>query len=731
MRNEQSTERSLTPVSGQQLAHLLETLPHAFFVLDAHGTILYANATAARSAGKIAQKLPGKTFWKCAPQFVTTTLYQAVMQAQRTRQPLQITYHSPVTQNWLSAQLSPTDEGLALFFHEESEPVQTQHSAGRNEQMYHELLESFADGVLILTPEGLILDINQRPLVDSQVSREEVVGTSFIDFPAWSYDPLLQQQLRAAIEQAKRGEVAHLEIRIHPVPEMTLDIAMVITSHRAANQQIEYLICAGRDITERKRVEEEQRTLIDTIPHFIWIMNPDGSAEYGNRRWVDYSARSPAELQGDGWMQSLHPDDRSHVLQVWQHSVRTGEPYEVEHRMMNGSTGVYRWFLARGMPLKDAQGKILRWLGTCTDIDDQKRVEEALRLSQERVNVLMNSSIIGIFIAEDEQVVEANDTYLRMTGYTREDLQAGNVNWFRMTPPEYVAQTQCAHQELIASQHVMRYEKEYLCKDGSRLPVVVGGVALQSEPLVVIGFVLDNSARHELEQRKDDFISMASHELKTPLTALKLQTQLIKVHLARQGQHETLADLTKIEESARRLERLLQDLLDVSRMQAGGLEYSHETVDLYQLLRELATTLQQVHPTHSIVVRGVPALTLLGDRGRLEQVFTNLITNAIKYSPQAQLVEIDMGAAAETVVVRVRDHGIGIPPEQRQKIFERFYRATEARQKKLPGLGMGLHIALEIVKHHGGTIAVDGAPGQGSVFQVTLPVRGDCSTPCL
>src|SRR5262249_26791043 len=153
----------------------------------------------------------------------------------------------------------------------------------------------------------------------------------------------------------------------------------------------------------------------------------------------------------------------------------------------------------------------------------------------------------GIAIIEGEQIVDANDTFLCMTGYTREDLRAGQMNVMHMTAPEYLARTVEAHQELATQQSMTPYEKEYVCKDGRRLPVLVCGVAFHHHPLQAINFVLDNSARKELEQRKDDFISMASHELRTPLTAVKLQTQLVRRRLEKHAQHKAATELSRVE----------------------------------------------------------------------------------------------------------------------------------------------------------------------------------------
>ncbi|GHO60321.1 PAS domain-containing protein [Ktedonobacter robiniae] len=490
------------------------------------------------------------------------------------------------------------------------------------------------------------------------------------------------------------------------------------------------------DIEDQKRIEERIkeseerfRVLAETVPQLVWTIQPDGTAMYFNQRYYNYTGASPEQALGHGWSQFLHPDDSEQVLALRRHLLATGEPYEIEYRLRDGKTGNYRWFLARAMPMHDEAGQIVKWFGTSTDIEDQKRIEEILRQSQERVNALMKSKLIGITITEGEQIVDANDTFLRMTGYTCEDLRAGRMNLMHMTAPEDLARTRQAHQELAVQQSMTPYEKEYVCQDGSRLPVLVCGVIFQHSPLQAINFVLDNSARKELEQRKDDFINMASHELKTPLTTLKMQTQLVRKRLEKQTHHEAAALLSRVEGPVKQLERLVGELLDVSKIQAGRLEYIRETVDLDALLHEVADTMQQLSPTHTIVVRGATSCTLVGDKDRLRQVFTNLLSNAIKYSPGAETLEMDLSASPETVTIRVRDHGLGIPREQCDKIFDRFYRVTDLSRRAIPGLGMGLYIVAEIVKAHGGTITVDSVVGKGSTFTVTLPTRTSLSSP--
>ncbi|GHO47705.1 PAS domain S-box protein [Ktedonospora formicarum] len=724
MSNTEQTQR-VTPASSGTLLPLLETLPGALFVVNDAAMIVYANASTQALLGVTREDVLGKPLWRGAPQLVSTALYQAVQQTRQTQAPSEVEYVSPMTRTWLHVQLAPTMGGLMVQVHQGRAAARRGAPVPQGKRLSIEDLNGLYSRIGVLTPEGIVLEINEDPLAEAGVRREEVIGQPLAEARWWSCTPASQEQLCAAIARASKGETVRFETVISPREGLDRHLEIAITPHRDADHHIAYLIIAGIDITERKRAEAEIHSLIDTIPQLVWTMRPDDSHYSCNQRWHDYTGMSPEEAQGEGWMQCLHPEDRQRVRSAWQHAVQTGGVYETELRLRLHTTGEYRWFLARALPVRDERGQIIKWFGTNTDIEEQKQAEEALRQSQERASVLMNSNIIGINIIEGEQIVDANDTFLRMTGYSREDLCKGRMNWLHMTAPDDLARTLEAHQELVTQQSLTPYEKEYVCKDGSCLPVLVGGIILEHHPHQAIGFVLDNSARKELEQRKDDFISMASHELRNPLTALKLHTTLLHRQLAKQGLQGSAPTLSSMETQINKVTRLVEELLDVSKIQAGRLEYVWETADLDALLREITNTMQQTHPSHRILVRGAVQTSLMADRDRLGQVFINLLSNAVKYSPSAEAVEMDLSASAESVTIRVQDHGLGIPREQRDKIFERFYRTADPKQRAIPGLGMGLYIVAEIVKRHKGTITVDSAVGKGSTFTVTLPKKRD------
>jgi PAS domain S-box-containing protein len=239
----------------------------------------------------------------------------------------------------------------------------------------------------------------------------------------------------------------------------------------------------------------------------------------------------------------------------------------------------------------------------------------------------------------------------------------------------------------------------------------------------VVGVTIDITEQKLIEQQKDTFASITCHELKTPLTTLKGFTQLIKKQLGRFGGfQDQVKTLIKMEGQINVLIRLVNEMQDASKRQAGRLECNWGEINLGELVSGVAEMLQQTNHQHAIKVSRETECVLMGDRMRLEQVFTNLITNAIKYSPYANQIEILMERQPESVLVRVRDHGIGIPLEEHERIFAHFYRINTAQKRRTRGLGMGLYIVQEIVEQHRGRIWVESKEGEGSTFFVELPL---------
>jgi len=245
-----------------------------------------------------------------------------------------------------------------------------------------------------------------------------------------------------------------------------------------------------------------------------------------------------------------------------------------------------------------------------------------------------------------------------------------------------------------------------------------GGVAM------AVTIVHDMTEQMVAERRKDAFISMASHELKTPVTSLKGFTTILQRRLSRQSDTQGLHYLARMDAQLDRLTALISELLDLSRMQSGKLALHEEPVALDALIEETVEMVQAASVTHRLLIEGSTDAQVLGDQERLRQVFVNLLTNAIKYSTQVEqvIVRLVRDEEGRQAIVSVQDFGIGIDKAHHEQIFERFYQVGDAEEKTYPGLGIGLYISREIVERHRGHLWVESSKGNGATFFVALPV---------
>lgn len=231
----------------------------------------------------------------------------------------------------------------------------------------------------------------------------------------------------------------------------------------------------------------------------------------------------------------------------------------------------------------------------------------------------------------------------------------------------------------------------------------------------------DITERRAIEQRKDDFLSIASHELKTPLTTVVGYMQMMPRLIPENAGDKLRSVVDKAGIYVERLNQLLTELLDMSKIQTGNIELHKELFDFDKMVAEAVEGLRTATPGSRILCKGETGVQYFGDESHLTQVMTNLISNAIKYSPNAKEVEIYVTTVSDFIKVSVKDYGMGIKEDEQKKIFERFYRVGSI-QKEFPGMGIGLYICDQIIKNHGGLVWVESELGKGSVFNFTLPV---------
>jgi PAS domain S-box-containing protein len=373
------------------------------------------------------------------------------------------------------------------------------------------------------------------------------------------------------------------------------------------SDNLNFLTAVSVDITEAKKMEARLiesenrfRNLSDTIPVIIWMADNNGNCTYLNKQWYDYTGQTPEIALGNGWLNAVYPADREITTGAFFNAKPKETSFVMEFRLKDENDN-YHWFLNSGLPNYNEEGYLEGYIGSCTDITDNKK----------------------------------------------------------------------------------------------------------------------------LSQQKDEFMSIVSHELKTPVTSLKAFTQLLEMKFSTAGDDASSAIMRRMDMQITKLNTLISDLLDITRLDEGKLAFKKEIFSFTDLVNETVEELQRISTSHTIVTEIFFNCLLTGDRERTGQVLTNFITNAIKYSPKANKIIVKVTMHNDSVVCAVKDFGIGIDKSKQSRIFSRFYRVEGEKFDTFPGLGLGLYISAEIIRKQSGEIWFNSEPAKGSTFYFSLPVNKD------
>lgn len=538
-----------------------------------------------------------------------------------------------------------------------------------------------------------------------------------------------REVLRAAVESGEPYDDVYRIVR--PDGEIRWVNSKGQARYDFSGQPIQ-LVGITFDITE-KRVSQEAlkasenrfRQIGEALPQLVWTCRTDGNCDYLSKQWIDYTGIPEHDQLGMAWLNVIHPDDKQRVLEHWRGAVEGKHPYDIEYRIRRHD-GVYRWFKARGTPFKTKDGTNEYWFGTSTDIDDSK----AAQLSYEK-NVDTSPSMLWI-TEKNGSCSYLSKQWYENTGQTPgEGLGDG---WLKMTHPDDQEMCSTTFEDAM-KKHISFYVEFRLRQnDGSYRWSIDAGNPRFNEAGEFIGFsgsVIDIHDRklaelnmEEALRARDEFLSIASHELKTPLTTLTLQVGMYKRAVEKQQVitgEQFLKYLNQTASQLSRITRLVDDMLDVSRFRTGKLTFEWENIDLCELVTEVINRLEDQFIKESYEIPQVVKCdnsTGHWDRMRMEQIVTNLLTNAIKYGNK-KLITVTVSADDQNINLIIKDKGIGISPDDQKKIFDRFERAVNANE--ISGLGLGLYITRQIVHAFKGEILVESKVGEGSTFKVILP----------
>jgi len=604
------------------------------------------------------------------------------------------------------------------------------------------VMQESADIFCILTPRGEVQEVSPSWQNFTGQEENEYRGRGWLEAFHPADQPQIEEML---IQTVASGRSSEHTCQMRRYDESYRQMRWRLIPVREPSGAISELVASGTDITMEelaKQMSEAQMQLaVKASGVGMWDWDLITRQMVYTDQMAVYLGLSPDTSASDERVRAcLHPDDRERVERMHQRILAEKTEYSTEYRTI-WPDGSMHWLLARGRGIYDAHGKPTHLLGACMDITELKQAEEALRESEARFRRFVDSNIIGIALVDLEgNIREANDALLELLGYTREDLIAGRMQWTTMTPPEYQARDVQAGEEELATGTFMPFEKEYVAKDGKRVPVLTGGTRLRqvdSSPLAIT-FVLDLTARKELERQKDLFLGMTGHELKTPLAVLRGTLQLGQRRLKRITTTEHVSpewktfvqDLTKeLEDSVRQIDvqtRLINDLLDVSRIMTNTLKLELRRCELGSIVRETIKDLRIMAPERSLLLE-VPehlAVHVLADRDRISQVVSNYVTNALRYSSPDQPVHIGLTTEEDVARVWVRDQGPGLSAEAQKDLWQRFHQVREVPvlSGSGKGLGLGLYICHMLIAQHQGEVGVESTPGEGSTFWFTLPL---------
>ena len=481
-------------------------------------------------------------------------------------------------------------------------------------------------------------------------------------------------------------------------------------------------------LEEIRKSEERFKFLANAMPQKVWTATPDGSIDYFNQVWLDYCGKDIGDLKGWSWTNIIHPDDLQDNKWAWLKSVESGAPFEMERRLRR-SDGEYRWHLSRAIALRDENGKIKMWVGTSTDIHEQKTFSEALKASEDDFRQLADQSPFMIWRVDSlGRCNYVNKQWTRLTGLSFEDSMA--LGWKRAFHPED-AEREDKKFKLALQQRVSYHSKFRIRSRKGDFRWVLA----QSNPIAgkefegYIGSMTDitdqelaQQATRLLLQKKDEFMSIASHELKTPITSMKASLQIAERLVVKRNDVQTVQGfIEKANKQVNKLTSLVEDLLDVTKIQAGKLQFHTSFFNIGEVVQDCLDQIRNTNLKHRILLEGDADIVISGDKHRLEQVIINFLSNAVKYSPDADEVILKVEKTEEVVKVSVTDFGIGIPEDKVNFIFDRFFRVQESSQK-FAGLGLGLFISAEIIRRHDGEVGVTTTEGKGSTFWFTIPL---------
>jgi PAS domain S-box-containing protein len=498
------------------------------------------------------------------------------------------------------------------------------------------------------------------------------------------------------------------------------------------------IVGSHTDTTERKQAEaalreseERFRGAFDHAATGMALVAPDGRWLKANPSLCAIVGYPEQELLALDFQSITHPDDlEADLVQVRRVLAGEIQTYQMEKRYLH-KRGHVVWGLLGVSLVRDAQGAPLYFVSQVQDISARKQAEAALRESEERFRSLCTASPVGIFQNDlTGACVYTNSRWQEMTGLTSEE--SLGQGWTKAIHPEDCEGVFTEWQASVALGRKFAKEFRFVRPTGEVCWVHSQASPLRSDDGIVIGYVgvnMDITDSKEVERMKDEFVSVVSHELRTPLTSIRGSLGLLASGRLGTLQEKGQRMLDIAVANTDRLVRLINDILDIERMQSGRATMVKVACDASEVMAQTVEVMQAIARKAEVTLSvQSQSVRLWADPDRLTQILANLLSNAIKFSPPGSQVWLTVERQKEHALFQIKDRGRGIPADKLDSIFERFQQVDASDSRDKGGTGLGLAICRSIVQQHGGHIWVESTLGEGSTFSFTLPALNSAET---
>ena len=602
------------------------------------------------------------------------------------------------------------------------------------------IIASIRQPLLILDKDLNVKSANNNFYKTFLVNELEILGRSIFEIGNGQWNI---PEFRHLLEKVLPQKIKVKDLEVIGIFNNLRKRIMLLNANEIINKSTteKLILLAIEDVSERRQLEEKEKDLNEIFMNMVVnapvammvLRGPSHIVDIINAPALKLLGKTDVELLKLRLVKAIPTLVNSEYLEILNRVFRTGERYEATEQKVNlkhlGKYAVCYLNLVFD-PFKNNLGSITGVVAICNDVTAQVTARKKIEENELKFQLIADFMPEKIWTTKaDGNTDYFNKRFLEYSGLNFEEIQ--KWGWQKIIHLDDWPENERLWKESVSTGKDFEFMHRFLNTKGEYRWHLSRSLPLKDEAgniLMWVGASTEIHSVKEEEEKRANFIKMVSHELKTPVTSIKGYVQLLQMLIENDKDinlpEPATSSLIRINNLVDRLTRLIREMLDLSRLDSGQMEFHEENFNLLNLIIETVKDMQQTNPKHIIKITEEFACEVKGDKNQLEQLMVNLIGNAIKYSKEGSQILISVKQQSDfDVEVSVKDEGIGIEPKDQAKIFERFYRVSGKNEMTYPGFGIGLFICKEIVERHGGTISLQSEKNEGAVFTFTLPLK--------